>query len=233
MRTLACLPSWAENPYRLVSLWEVIMQSFEVHELLAIVRLVGNTATLCFESARDPRYRPAQVNNFGKSLRKCQGICKRLNLPMSELHSSQLAKQVEDFVGQLDNDATERMAAMLGVTVENELSLRMFFAISPEKARFYGDNAEPFGSDVANAFPSTLFDASEANRCFALGRNTACVFHLMRVLETGLGVLGKQFGVQCDHTNWETIINRIEKAIGDIDKDPNRPVNWKDEREFW
>ncbi len=127
----------------------------------------------------------------------------------------------------------ERMASMLSVTVENEVSLRLYFEISQEKAKLYGDNAEPFGTAVAVAFPSISFDAGEANRCYALGRNTACVFHLMRVLEIGLGALANQFGKASNHANWETIINQIEKAIGEIEKDPNKPANWKDEREFW
>jgi len=55
----------------------------------------------------------------------------------------------------------------------------------------------------------------------------------MRILEIGLAVLGKRFSISADHTNWETVINQIEKAIGVMDKDPNRPADWKDEREFY
>jgi hypothetical protein len=133
----------------------------------------------------------------------------------------------------IHDEEAQRLCNMLSVTVENELSLRQYFGISPEKSRFYGDASEPFGTTVADAFPSISLDANEASRCFALGRNTACVFHLMRVMEIGLSALGKSFGAPCDHTNWETIINRIEKAIGEMDKNPARLPSWKDDREFY
>jgi hypothetical protein len=208
------------------------MQVFQAHELLALVRNISTSASLCFPS-KDPRFRIAQLGILGGLLGECRDLCGQLDLPMSALHASQLADQVEGFTDNLTNNATERMAAMLGVTIENELSLRSFLAVSPEKAKFYRDNAEPFGSAVATAFPSTSFDAGEANRCYALNRSTACVFHLMRVLETGLSVLAAKFNVPHDHTNWHNIIEGIEKAVRNMGSDPNRSADWKDQQEFF
>jgi hypothetical protein len=39
---------------------------------------------------------------------------------------------------------------------------------------------------VTTNFSSTSFDIEEAGKCFATGRNTATVMHLMRVMEIGL-----------------------------------------------
>jgi hypothetical protein len=50
--------------------------------------------------------------------------------------------------------------------------------------------------------------------------STASVFHLMRVLEIGLTILGKQFGVSLAHTNWAPAIEQIESKIRDMHKDP-------------
>jgi hypothetical protein len=131
-----------------------------------------------------------------------------------------------------------------------ELKSQAFFFIPSHKAKYYAglvmrwpDQSAPpepptpevplFGEKVAASFESASYDIKEAGSCYAVGRNTGCVFHLMRVLEIGLGPLAKQFNVPFDHTNWETAINRIEKAIGEIEKDPARPTNWKGERQFW
>jgi hypothetical protein len=57
-------------------------------------------------------------------------------------------------------------------------------------------------------------DVEEAAKCFALGRNTACVFHLMRVMEMSVQRLGKKVKVKLvQEKNWHNIINEIDKAI--------------------
>jgi hypothetical protein len=74
---------------------------------------------------------------------------------------------------------------------------------------------------------------SEAGKCHALHRSTACVFHLMRVLEIGLSVFAALFGVSASHTNWHNIIEGIEKAVRNMPSDPNKSANWKEEQEFY
>lgn len=232
----ACLAPWRENPYRLVSLLD-LMKAFAARDVLFSARDLRNRAALLFEkdSGIQVEMRATLFNGFRDALRNFVDLCENLGLPMSSLHASQLLETINNppAAKMLYSEYAGRIADMLCVTVENEVSLRLYFEISPEKAGFYGDNTEPFGAVVAAAFPSITFDAGEANRCYALGRNTACVFHLMRVLEIGLGALAKQFNKPYDHTNWETIINQVEKAIATLDQDPNRPANWKGEREFW
>lgn len=230
----ACLPPWRENPYRLVTFGH-LMRIFKAHDLLGAVRSVNSIASLCFQGNRSDStaYRLAQLDNFIEALERCQQLCEDLDLPMSALLSKQFAGQIATYKSKFTDRETERMAAQVSQSVENELSLRAFFAISPDKTKLYSDAVEPFGAAVAVAFPSISFDAGEANRCYALGRNTACVFHLMRVMEIGLAAAAARFSVSAAHANWETIINQIEKGVSGIEKDPNRSPDWKDEREFY
>jgi hypothetical protein len=130
-----------------------------------------------------------------------------------------------------DSSIAERAIIILSNNVEKELSLKLFLTMPHDKAKLF-DNPG-FGDDTTNAFPSAKYDIQEAARCYAVGRNTACVFHLMRVLEIGLSVIAKQFNVSLDYTNWETIINQVEKAIAATDQAPNRSATWKDDREFY
>lgn len=228
-----CLCPWLENPYRLVSLLE-LMKAFNVRDLLFLARGLQNQASIIFESPQGPEYRFASVDSFRTKLWAFRELCQNLELPMSALHASQLWESTGSPVReQLDNGQAERISNMLAVTVENELSLRLYFAVPPEKAKFYGDNAEPFGNTVATAFPSTSFDAGEANRCFALSRATACVFHLMRTLEIALRVFADRFSVPSDHTNWHNVIEGIEKAVRNMGNDPHRAADWKDQQEFF
>jgi len=68
-----------------------------------------------------------------------------------------------------------------------------------------------------------------------LSRNTACVFHLMRVLEIGLTALGDTFGVSLSHTNWAPAIEQIESKIREMHKDPSWRTmpDCKEQQEFY
>ena len=127
-------------------------------------------------------------------------------------------------LGHLYGNALERL--------RDEASAISVFRISSDKVKYY-DERVPMGDSVSDSFPSTAFDAVETYRCFALNRNTACVFHLMRIMEIGLCTFADRFNVSSDHTNWHNIIESIEKAVREMANNPNRPVDWKDQQEFF
>jgi hypothetical protein len=112
-------------------------------------------------------------------------------------------------------DAIEKLA-------EKELKDKLFFYIPPERGKFWPKAKEPyaFGRTVASSFASSTSDANCAAICLATMQSTASVFHLMRILEIGLTVLGNQFGVSLAHTNWAPAIEQIESKIRDMHKDP-------------
>ena len=64
---------------------------------------------------------------------------------------------------------------------EDELRLRLFFALSPSRIEYFR-KPELFGESVAEKFPGASLDIEEAGNCYALDRLTACIFHLMRVI---------------------------------------------------
>ncbi len=109
--------------------------------------------------------------------------------------------------------------------MQKEMRGKIFLYLSPERVRFWPKMNEQnvFGERVAKAFPSARFDISEAGICLALARGTAAVFHLMRVLEIGLGVLGKQFDVSLGNRNWAPVIEEIESKIRGMNQD----MAWK------
>ncbi|WP_444464235.1 hypothetical protein [Rhodobacter capsulatus] len=79
------------------------------------------------------------------------------------------------------------------------------------------DMSEPFGKSVADSFPSAEFDISEAAKCRAVGRWTACVMHMMRALEVGLAALARHYDVEVDN-NWNKTLNEIEAKTREIGK---------------
>ena len=106
--------------------------------------------------------------------------------------------------------------------LERELNERFFLYLNEEEAGQF-QSAEPFGPVVASAFPPRKHnDLSEASKCLALGRYTACVFHLMRVMEVAVQAFGKKLGVnlikiaprkRVSELTWEQILNEINPKL--------------------
>src|SRR5437879_5446787 len=61
------------------------------------------------------------------------------------------------------------------------------------------------GSAIYSKFPDTAEEFQKAGRCFAYGENTACVFHLMRVVDFYLREVARSLNISYDARNWHGI----------------------------
>ncbi len=109
-----------------------------------------------------------------------------------------------------------RQCALLSQLTIDELSGRKLYTLDRRHASWF-ENPSPFGDKVEDAFPSAVFDIEEAAKCRALGRWTASVMHLMRVLETGLAALAQHYGVE-KQANWNQTLNQIEASTREVGK---------------
>ncbi len=108
-----------------------------------------------------------------------------------------------------------------------EFTSSWFLRISEERRGYYEQRTPLFGPEVASVFPSATKDISAAGRCLALDEWTACVFHLMRILEIGLHDLGRQVGLPesaLELENWKVVIDLIEKQIRSLEQAPKSPT---------
>lgn len=97
-----------------------------------------------------------------------------------------------------------------------------------DKAEYYGtfSRFEPFVTDI---YPKLIYDIVEAGNCLALDRTTACVFHLMRVVEFGVQRLGDKLGVRLvNETVWQAILNQVDAKIRAM---PDKPAAKKRQKE--
>jgi hypothetical protein len=118
-------------------------------------------------------------------------------------------------------DETEQLARRIREDLEGQL-----FYFANDKVADYYRAEMPFGPDVANNFSSANDDISEAGKCLALGRSTACVMHLMRVLEVGLVSLAHAVNADADRPGWEKIINNIRGKLNDMNASTHG-ADWK------
>ncbi len=138
-------------------------------------------------------------------------LVSELGLAMSIVAADRLADELS---GGCDVRRLVELFRDLRRRIQDELDSRMVFIVSQDHARYY-DAAKPLaGSAIVDELPDTITDAVEAGNCFAVGRYTACVFHLMRVMEVCVKALGGQLGVSsADEKTWQVVINDIRREV--------------------
>lgn len=157
---------------------------------------------------------------------------------METMGCSGTVDQINRILGKKDKltwDVYIEMQRALHDRVVDDLSHGEFFLVPPHRHKYFLDAKILFGEDVNRSFPSAIKDIEEAGKCFAFGRNTAMVFHLMRVMELGLRALGASLhdSTLDPRTNpsWNTILRRcmreLELPIND------RSQDWKQDNEFF
>jgi hypothetical protein len=96
-----------------------------------------------------------------------------------------------------------------------------FYVVESKDRSFFELPRPVFGGALDNDSDS-LEDAIEAGKCIALGRYTASVFHLMRILERFVRALAGKIGATVKDSNnqfleWGKLLSNIR---GEVDKMP-------------
>ena len=180
----------------------------------------GSVAATLTPSAPVPESEKAKfVHELGVIIKDCKDteLCKTVTVIEAAIHDySQPSGQTEEHLKQT--------VSYIDATFKSELHSHIFVHIDPERSR-YMKTLEEFASDpiwgreVASSFSTAMTDAEEAGICFATYRDTACVFHCMRVAEKGLIALANSLAVPVpgrtpfEYENWANIIDAIEKEI--------------------
>jgi hypothetical protein len=102
--------------------------------------------------------------------------------------------------------------------VEDEAKARLFFIIPPAKYAYYAQ-PESWGEEVYKAFPDAVYDIDEAGKCFAVGRHTACVYHLSRLMERVLRAAVNQLGGDGAKPSWDALLKEMARQVERIDAD--------------
>jgi hypothetical protein len=143
---------------------------------------------------------------------KAESLCHAWGFKFSEM----AAKRIKDFISQnaqVSSKDIVRLFDELDHRVIDEAESRKFFSIESGKESFLEGRGQ-FGEAVINAFPSTIIDIEEAGKCLAFERFTACVFHLCRVIELGLRVLGDALGLpKRTNPTWSAILHKIDSEL--------------------
>ena len=156
------------------------------------------------------------------------GACKEMGLQQSSIYAGQLLQQVTSGKDP-EKVLSQESAAFFQTLLQNELHSVFFKHVSKENADLY-NNREAFGPQVSLKFSLAISDIEEASKCLALERSTACVFHLMRVMERGVQYFGKKLGVKLvAEKTWQKILDDLNAPIKAMPQKTKRQQERKEE----
>lgn len=148
--------------------------------------------------------------NFANNLKYILSVCDESKLIGVK---GQVDRVMHMFtIGPIRHRDIRKALVALQERIYDALAESFFMQIPPDKASYF-NTPNLFGDSVTNNFPTAIYDIEEAGKCLASGRNTACVMHLMRVVEvalraygTGLNIMAK---IKAAQSNWGTILRTV------------------------
>jgi hypothetical protein len=160
-----------------------------------------------------------------QNIEEVERVSGELNLDAT-LHSISYCKTVLSrcFAGSenqicLKRNNAERLVNALDAIRNNflaQMSSRLVVVIDSRHASYLNSEVQLFGSEVEDAFPQAVEEISEAGKCLALERPTACVFHLMRAMEIAVEGLCHALGKKVDSKVWGNMLADISNAIKEM-----------------
>jgi hypothetical protein len=158
---------------------------------------------------------PIVLNKLAKQVRELQSSLLTLGTRQSSKSAHRLLEHVASNKFSLPQLA--ELLKEIDRRLQDELQDVTLIALTSKEKEFYEPPTALFGSEFEKQFPSAIFDLEEATKCLALGRATAAVFHLMRVMEIGVRALAQSLQipdpVSPAQRNWGNILNNIKNAI--------------------
>ena len=128
-------------------------------------------------------------------------------------------------------DMTSEMKELQARMVD-EMDSILFLRIDSENSAKYRNSLAGWET-AAEKFPRAIDDIEEAGKCLALGRSTACLFHLMGPVQEVLEVLSSELSIVPQNIysdTWNKLITNVDNAI----KAKQVPgQDWKPDEQFY
>ena len=115
----------------------------------------------------------------------------------------------------------------LDARITDELRSRLLYYFNSKEKEFIEQGVKLFGDKVLGKFPESIYDLDEAAKCLGFSRYTACVFHLVRPMESAVRVIGEQLNVTVkdkikgDYLFWGILMENIKvrmESLKELDK---------------
>jgi hypothetical protein len=151
---------------------------------------------------------PAQKERLQASIVILYENCQKLELPLSN-------NQIQEVVHAVNSTNLDRINdafAQLQRRVYEELQAKVCFCLPGHKVKYW----HPMWlseTKIYDNFRSAWDEFQRAGHCYAFGENSACVFHLMRIVDFGLRKVAERLKITYDARNWMGIAKAIQKNM--------------------
>jgi hypothetical protein len=209
------IPPLVAEPYRLWSLLEML-KAFSA-PYLAVMVMMERARTSLIEAEHDllPRdFALMKVQRATETMREQYKL-----LPLSESFGRQLQRLLDAASARpADISKVQVLVDEIQLNLHSELGSWRFLALHKARFSLYAEAgnwaAEASIGDSSGEVESELTSAS---RCYALEEWTACVFHLMRAVESALRIwsthLGSSLKMPLQEANIQELINAATKKL--------------------
>jgi hypothetical protein len=201
------LDLWGRPHRKLVSVLDIVREHLEVYTEAAFglglaSRFQNEPLTSEF------------VGSLAPKILRVAEQCEILNLPCT-LDSARLILNLFQHPERWQTEQTrmtfQHLVLEMASRLDLELASRIFFRLQEGRPRYF-ENPTIGWAEVLNRF-DCLRDVEEANRCFALSRHPAAVFHSVQIVEIGLIELGRFLKVKDPISGWTAVCKALAAVI--------------------
>jgi len=153
-------------------------------------------------------------------LARAKDLCNDIGLPWT-------VRQLEKTVQHLSPNWPAESRGLIAECrdrLQEELEEQVFLKLDHGKVS-YADQKWLLDTDIETAFPSTITEFQHAGRCYAYDESTACMFHLMRVVDFGLRSVALSLGIIYNNRAWDGLGKAITAKMDD--KYQNKAEDWR------
>jgi hypothetical protein len=212
------------------------MREFPAGEIL---ELVASPATLIARMEANARYddeliddamKAATQRAFGDHNKRLLGT---LGFRSALAMCDRVLEKVTDDSSTTMRQLREALGEYLRRFIDDAKAVTCF-SLDAQAAEAYNKPHKGWESVIAS-YPSAMRDVKESRKCLALGRPTASVFHLMRVMEYGVRSLGRSLNdPRLDprrNPSWDNILGKCRSEQAKRRQD--RCVEWQSDPGFF
>lgn len=209
-----------------------IKNSFLLKNLVSLLDILRAYAEAYVKGARILALLNAQIfyvgQQSGYDVRKDLQLIERLKahlsdllehcqyLPMTSIAAQKLKAALNNselMSTWTDTEETlEHMIADVLTRLEDELAINLFFKLPQERQKYF-ENPIDGWEEVIARFPDTVSNIEEMNKCFALSRYAAAVYHVCQTIELGLIEFGRFLEVKDPKSGWTAITLKLETLV--------------------
>jgi hypothetical protein len=191
-----------------------------------ITNVLGYIEDKLYDIIKEIPSDPDKYNKFKASTR--QHLLSIITRNCEELELTSSLRLIKYIIDNLENiNAVDLKANIVTLQeiINDELNELPLLYMPRDRLKWFDFGKEDiFGEIVSKAFKNAIPDIKYAGNCYVIGLNTACVFHLMRVVEYALRALARERkvtlpqGKPLEYATWHRIITEISDKANEIDK---------------